>query len=295
MEQSNNVENKFDQSNRKSSARMQQFTRVISVTSGKGGVGKTNLVSNLALSLSRLGQSVLILDADMGLANIDIMLGLQPKYTIRDVLNGSRRLDEILLNGPEGVCVIPSASGIESVSLLSASERQLLVSAVEELSVNFDYLLIDTSAGISSDVMYFNSVSNEIIVVITAEPTSLTDAYAVIKVLTSKYKERRFNIVANDVVDDVEGRRAFGRLQKATDRYLQTQLRYLGSIPTDSHVSDSICAQRALIELFPSSPAGMALSSLARKIDEERFEFRIKGGMQFFFKQLLEGVDNRRA
>ena len=267
-------------------------TRVISFTSGKGGVGKTNLTVNMAVALAQAGNSVLILDADLGLANIDILLGIQPKYTLNDVLRGERSIEEIIVDGPQGVSVIPAASGIETLSLLNTSDKMRLMEELENLSLDFDYLLIDTRAGITPDVMYFNTASSEIMVVINNEPTSLTDAYALIKVLATTYGEKSFNVISNDVLDARDGERAFNRLQSVVARFLQVKLSYIGHVPSDAHVVESVQQQRALMELYPSSRAGLAIAAAAKKVDEDFQEQKVKGGMQFFFRKLLD-IDSR--
>ncbi|MDZ4785058.1 MAG: MinD/ParA family protein [bacterium] len=269
-------------------SRRKNFTRVISLTSGKGGVGKTNMTVNLAVALSGLGNSVLILDGDLGLANVDILLGLTPKYTLNDVLNNQKNIEDVLVDGPKGVSIIPAASGIEAISNLKSEEKLHLMDELESVALDYDYLLIDTQAGISSDVMYFNSAASEIIVVINNEPTSLTDAYALIKVLAKNYGEKSFNIISNDVRDAAEGTQAFNRLQQVVDRFLKVRLSYLGFVPTDSMVNEAVRQQRALLEVYPSSKAGLAISNIARKIDDEYQNQKVKGGMQFFFRKLLD-------
>jgi flagellar biosynthesis protein FlhG len=271
---------------------MSSVTRVMSFTSGKGGVGKTHSVVNIGLALAREGRSVLVLDADLGLANIHVMLGLQPRYTLSDLFSGQRSLDEIIVNGPDGLAFIPAASGVESMCHLSPEQRLMLTEAVEEVAARFDYLLIDTQAGIGADVLHFNSAASEIVCIINAEPTSLTDAYALIKVLAQNYGEKDFSIVANNVADGAEGNRAFARLAKSVERFLHVRLKYLGYVPRDGAVNDSIRSQRALLEVFPSSAAGLALAGLARRIDAEFYDHRVKGGMQFFFEQLLTVGDS---
>lgn len=263
-------------------------SRVISFTSGKGGVGKTSMVVNLAIALAQAGKSVLVLDADLGLANVDVMLGLKPSATLFDVFEGRNTLDDVIVSGPEGISVIPAASGVESMCSLDTSRQMLLMQAVENMAGEYDYLLIDTQAGIGSDVMYFNCAATETVVVITGEPTSLTDAYALIKVLSQNYGERSFSVIANNVADDKDGERAFKRLQGAVDRFLQVELRYLGFVPADASMSEAIRSQKALLTLYPSSRAGSAVRTISRKIDEVFYEQRVKGGMQFFFNRLLE-------
>lgn len=272
---------------------MKGITRVISFTSGKGGVGKTSSVVNFAIALAQQGKSVLLLDADLGLANIDVMLGLAPRATIYDVLRGEKTLEEVMIDGPAGISVIPAASGVESMCSLDAQQRMLLMTAIEEVAYQFDYLLVDTSAGIGSDVMYFNCASREIVCVVNPEPTSLTDAYALIKVLSSQYGERSVSVLVNNVrassmPAEREAQMVFNRLSKAVERFLHIELKYLGFVPSDPSLIEAIRSQRALMELYPSSPAGLAFASLARKIDSEFHDLRVKGGMQFFFKQLLE-------
>jgi len=269
-------------------------TRVISFTSGKGGVGKTNLTVNLGVALAQAGNSVLILDADLGLANVDILLGIKPQHTLNDVIRGERSIEEIIVDGPQGVSIIPAASGIETLSLLNESEKLRLMDELENLSLDFDYLLIDTRAGITPDVMYFNTASGEMCVVINNEPTSLTDAYALIKVLATNYGEKEFNVISNDVADSKEGDKAFARLQSVVARFLQVKLNYLGHVPTDTHVVEAIQNQRALMELYPSCRAGLAMAAVAKKIDDSFQEQKIKGGMQFFFRRLLD-LDSREV
>jgi len=272
----------------KKRAKLGAMTRVMSFTSGKGGVGKTNTVVNVAMALANLGQSVLILDADLGLANIDILLGLTPKYTIADVLAGRRTLDEVVVDTAHGISVIPAASGVDGICDLRSDQKMLLLQAIEGLAADYDYLLIDTRAGISSDVLSFNSAAGEIVVVIQPEPTSLTDAYALMKVLVQHYGEKRFLVVANEVHSEREGMQAFQKLARAVGRYLHVDIRYMGSIPADPLLQEAVREQRPVLERFPTSPAGLAFAALTKRLDAEFNELRVKGGMQLFFQQLLE-------
>jgi flagellar biosynthesis protein FlhG len=265
-------------------------TRVLSFTSGKGGVGKTHTVTNVGIGLANLlnrGRSVLILDADMGLANVDVLLGLKPRGNLHDVLKGKARIDDILLEGPGGISIIPAASGIEEIHALRTDEKLFLMSEVERVADRFDYLLIDTPAGIGSDVMYFNSAAAEVVCIINGEPTSLTDTYALIKVLSSQYGEKKVSIVVNNVASEEEARLAFEKLAGAVERFLRVDLGYLGWVPNDPVVRECIMGQRPVTAQFPSSRAGLALGGIARTIDDKGFGHRVKGGMQFFFEQLL--------
>lgn len=263
-------------------------TRVVSFTSGKGGVGKSNTVVNTAIALAELGKTVLILDADLSLANINVLLGIRPSFTINDVLTGNRLIEEIMIDGPAGISIIPAASGVEDLCHLSSEDQLRLLDAIESVAYTFDYLLIDTQAGIGPEVMYFNSASSEIVCLINEEPTSLTDAYALIKILSSRYGEKRISILVNEAANERSARGAFTRLSQAAERFLGVQLRPLGSIPADQAVSLAVHEQRAVLEQYPSSSAGSAFRAFARRLDQEVPTFELKGGMQFFFKQLLE-------
>lgn len=264
------------------------ITRVLSITSGKGGVGKSSAVVNLAVSLARRGKSVLILDADFGLANVDVLLGLQPRWSLKDVFEGTKRLDEVIVTGPEGIALIPASSGVEALAVLTTEQRMLLMSEVERLAEQYDYLLIDTQAGIGPDVLHLTSAAFETICVITPEPTSLTDAYALIKILSQNYGERSVSVMVNSAATKEAANSAFKRLAASVERFLHIELKYVGFVPRDEAAVEAVKEQRAVVELFPSSPAGMAFAALAARIDSDFLDLRVKGGMQFFFRQLLE-------
>lgn len=266
----------------------QPVTRVVSVTSGKGGVGKTHTTTNLAIALASLGHSVLVLDADLGLANVDVLLNLKPKGTLHDVLKGSLRLDDIVIEGPGSISIIPAASGVEELHELRSEEKLLLLEEIERMAYRYDYLLIDTPAGIGSDVMYFNSAAAEVVCIINGEPTSLTDTYALIKVLSTTYGEKNFSVVVNNVADEGEATAAFKKLARAVERFLKVQVRYLGWIPTDGTVRECVMQQQAISAEFPSSKASLSIAAIARKVADQKPEVALKGGMQFFFRQLLE-------
>lgn len=268
--------------------RSQAVTRVLSFTSGKGGVGKTHTVTNTGIALASMGMSVLVLDADLGLANVDVLLNLKPKGNLHDVLKGRMALDDILIEGPGGISIIPAASGVEELQALDSEAKMFLLEEIERIAHRFDYLLIDTPAGIGSDVMYFNSAAADVVCVITGEPTSLTDTYALIKVLSSSYGEKRVSVVVNNVASEVEARAAFEKLARAVERFLQVEVRYVGWIPSDSMVRECVMQQRPIVSEYPSSRVAMAIAAVAQTLDGERLSRRLKGGMQFFFRQLLE-------
>jgi flagellar biosynthesis protein FlhG len=262
-------------------------TRVISFTSGKGGVGKTHTVVNTAIALASKGYSVLVLDADLGLANVDILLGVSPRGTLHDVLRGKCSLDDILIQGPGGIVIIPAASGIEDALNLSAADKMLLLSEVERIAHHYDFLLIDTPAGIGSDVMYFNSAASEVVCVINGEPTSLTDSYALMKVLNASYGEKSFWIVVNDVPNEAEAQLAFNSLTNAVQRFLRVETKLLGWVQSDSVVRQSVMDRTPIAFAHPSSRAALRIADIANRLANSTPDNRIKGGLQFFFQQLL--------
>lgn len=262
-------------------------TRVVTVTSGKGGVGKTNVVANLAVGLARAGKRVMVLDADLGLGNIDVLLGLVPRYTLEDVLCGSRHLSDIIIEGPAGIQVLPAGSGLPQLTSLSDSQQLMLHSELEDVADAVDVLLIDTGAGISPSVTYFASAAQETIVVITPEPTSLTDAYALMKVLCRQHRERRFNVLVNMVKSQRDATQAFRKLDVAAERFLNVSLAYMGFIPLDDYVPMAVIEQKAVTERFPCSPASRAFVELSKKIAEWPDPQLPKSTMQFLWQQLI--------
>jgi flagellar biosynthesis protein FlhG len=266
----------------------EQAIRVIAISSGKGGVGKSSVVVNLALALDRLGKRVLIMDADLGLANIDILLGLTPKFNISHVLDGSKRLEDVLVQGPGKVRVMPASSGVQELTKLTDEQKLLFLEMLDGLETEIDILLIDTGAGISDTVVYFNLAAQEKIVLVTPEPTSLTDAYALIKVLYTRHEERRFRILTNAVKDEAAGKSIFAKISKVADHFLDgLSLDYLGAVPYDPCMSKSVIQQKPLLELFPQAPAAKAFIALASKLQKAPPPHLNHGNIQFFWKRLL--------
>jgi len=262
-------------------------TRVMTVTSGKGGVGKTNIVANLAVELARVGKRVLVLDADLGLGNIDVLLGLVPRHTLEDVLCTSRHLSDIILQGPAGIQVLPAGSGLPHLTSLTDSQQLILQTELEHVANAVDVLLIDTGAGVSPNVTYFASAAQEIIVVISPEPTSLTDAYALMKVLCRQHRERRFKVLVNMVKSQREATQTFRKLDVAAERFLNIRLEYMGFIPLDDYLPMAVIEQKAVTERFPSSPASRAFVQLAKTIAEWPDPQLPKSTVQFLWQQLI--------
>ncbi|MBI9076807.1 MAG: AAA family ATPase [Desulfatibacillum sp.] len=264
------------------------FPRVVSVTSGKGGVGKTNIVGNLAIALSRMGKRVLILDGDLGLANIDIIYGLHPEYTIKHVLTGEKDLRDVIVKGPEGVSVIPASSGLADLVHLTQGEKLNLLSEFDGLDDDYDIFFIDTGAGISSNIVYFNAAARERIVVATPEPTSITDAYALMKVMFTRHGTRTFKLLVNMVNNEAEAELVFKSLSNALLRFLQDiSLEYLGCLRKDDHVPKSVRRQTPLLMLYPSSTAGKGITELAEKFLAKGEAGTADGNIKFFFRRLV--------
>jgi flagellar biosynthesis protein FlhG len=255
---------------------------VISITSGKGGVGKTNITANLAYLLAGLKKKILILDADCGLANIDLILGLTPKYNLHHVLKGERTLRQAIVNGPGGIKILASSSGIQELSHLSMEQKLTLQDELNALKIRPDFMLIDTSAGISDNVLYFNMVASEIIVVVTPEPTSLTDAYALIKLLYQRHAKKRFSLLVNMVKTPNEAKEVFLRLAQATDHFLNLAIEELGYILYDENLQRGVKQQKLLAELYPDSPSIKCFRAVAERLCRTRPGQESNGVISFF-------------
>ena len=262
-------------------------TKVITVASGKGGVGKTNVVANLAISLARSGSRVMVFDADLGLGNIDILLGLTPRFNISHVLSGEKSLEQVMVRGPLGIWVLPASSGVTSMAALDARSQSRLIEAVSQLAIPLDFLLVDCAAGISGDVLTFSRAAQDLIVVLSNEPASVADAYALIKVLSRQYGQHRFHLLPNMVRDAKEGRALFGKITGVTDRYLDVALDLVGAIPLDPALRAAVRAQRAVVESAPHSPAALAFAALAERVRSWPLPQGPSGQIEFFMGQLL--------
>ena len=266
---------------------VEQSTSVYSVTSGKGGVGKTALVANLAWHLADAGKRVLILDADLGLANVDIVFGLSPQYNMNHFFSGERTLQEVMVEGPKGMMILPAGSGLQNFIRLDGQQKMRLLDGLDSMQNHFDYVLIDTEAGISENVTYFNTAAQEILVVTTPEPTAITDAYALMKLLSTQYHEKKFNLIVNQIHSEEEALDVYRKLTMVANRYLNISIDYLGSVPEDRQMVDAIRRQKVISELYPTSKIFMSFQQLARRICLEPLQSKPKGSLQFFWKKLL--------
>jgi len=265
-----------------------QGIRVISVTSGKGGVGKSNVVSNLAIALSMQGKKVLLIDADLGLGNLDVLLGLSPTYNLNHVLNGEKSITDILIDGPAGIKIIPAGSGVQSLTSLGQHEKLKLLDELDMLEETFDIMIVDTEAGISENVTYFTVAAQEIVVVVTPEPTSITDVYALIKLLATRYSEHHFKVLVNMAKDSEDALEVFRKLANVAGRFLDISLDYLGCVVKDEKVVEAVKRQKAVTELFPDSDAANCFATLAKRVIENTRQTRLKGNIQFFFRRFLD-------
>lgn len=263
-------------------------TRVISITSGKGGVGKTAVVSNIAVSLAKLGKKVLIIDADLGLANVDVVLGLAPPYNLNHFFNGERTLEEVMIEGPFGLKVLPAGSGVQQFTRLDGQLKMRLIESLDALEEQFDVVLIDTEAGISDNVTYFNVAAQDILVVTTPEPTAITDAYALMKLLSTQYHQKRFLLAVNSVREADEGLDVFEKLTMVSGRYLDISLDYLGCIPFDRIMHQSVREQQVMVDLFPEHIVSKAFVELAETLIDAPMNNQASGTLQFFWKQFLQ-------
>jgi flagellar biosynthesis protein FlhG len=262
--------------------------RVIAVTGGKGGVGKTNISVNLGVAWAELGRRVMLLDADLGLANIDVVLGLHAEHNLSHVMSGERTLEEIMVTGPKGLKVIPGASGMQHMAELSPAEHAGLIHAFSEVANDVDILLIDTAAGISDLVVSFSRAAQEQIVVVCDEPASITDAYAIIKLLNREHGVSRFRILANMVKTVQEGRDLYNKMCRVTDQYLDVMLTYMGSVPYDEQLRKAVKSQKPVVEAYPRSRASQAFKNLAKKADNWPVPTGVSGDLQFFVERLIQ-------
>jgi flagellar biosynthesis protein FlhG len=270
---------------------MSHPVQVIAVTGGKGGVGKSNVSVNISIALANIRRRVVLLDADLGLANIDILLGIKADKTIADVLSGECSLHDVLVQGPGGIRIVPAASGVQQMASLSAQQHGAMIQAFSELSSQLDILVIDTAAGISDTVVSFVRAAQEIMVVVCNEPSSITDAYALIKLLNKDYNILRFRVVANMVRSVKEGRQLYEKLSGVCENFLDVTMQYVGAIPYDENVRIAIQKQKAIVEYSPQSKASRAFRQIAQKVDAWPVLSSPRGHLEFFVENLIQPIE----
>lgn len=268
--------------------RRSRAMQIFSITSGKGGVGKTSLVCNMALQFGRIDRKVLVIDADMGLANVDIMMGLSPEATLEQLFSGQASIGDLLVEARPNVCVLPAASGVREMTHLEDAQIRHLLDALDDLDTEFDVVLVDTGAGIGKNVLRFNAAAGDVIVVATPEPTSMTDAYALMKVLSQSSGVRRFRLVANQVETRKQALRVYRHLTNVADQYLDIAIDFGGFVLRDPQVSRAVVERKLLLEAYPDSPASDCVRQLVADLDAQRDERPASTHVQFFWKRLLQ-------
>jgi len=262
---------------------------VFAITSGKGGVGKTNVAANLAAALTRRNQRVMVIDADLGLANLNLLLGVNPAYTLADFFTGAATLDEIIVANRSGILLLAGASGVAEMTALRAEQKAALLTELDALTHDIDLVLVDTGSGISDAVTYFTAAAQEIVVVVTPEPSSMTDAYALIKVLASAHRQKHFWLLANNVDGAQEARRLFDALSRTALRYLNVALDFLGWIPRDPGLLRAVARSRMVVEEASDAPSAQAFVALAERLMQMTAAgVKVKGNLQFFLRRMLE-------
>ncbi len=278
----------------------QSKARVIAVTSGKGGVGKTSLSVNLAIELSKLGKKVVIFDADFGLANVEVMLGIRPKYNLLDLFHNNMNIEDIITNGPNGIGFISSGSGVSELASMDYESLKQLINEMSKLDRLYDIVIIDTGAGITDAVMEFVMVSPEILLVVTPEPTSITDAYSLLKVLRRKEEfnplYKTINVVSNRVSDKDEGRDIYNKMNTVSSKFLNTKLQYLGEIIQDKSASMAIIEQKPVCNVYPNSMIARGIVNIAANLANDNVaEDTSKDGIaKVFFDFLKSRRKNKR-
>lgn len=262
--------------------------KVIAVTGGKGGVGKTNVAVNLGLALTQLGRRVVLLDADLGLANVDVLLGLSSRYNLSDMISGKCTLRDVMVETESGMKIVPASSGVQNMTSLQAAEHRTLIDSFSEIGDETDVLIIDTAAGISESVIHFIQAAQEVLAVVCNEPSSITDVYALIKLLNRDCHIDRFRIVTNMTRSHQEAVSLFNNLVTVTDRFIDVNLQHIGEIPYDDVVRKAVRRQKPIMDYAPRSKAAQAFKRLAENVDALPTPNITGGHMEFFMDRLIE-------
>jgi len=261
--------------------------RVVTVASGKGGVGKTNVSINLAIASAMRGRRVLLLDADLGRANVDVLLNLKVRFNIADVLAGRCEIGDVVLPGPGGIRIIPAASGVQRMATLDAMESTGVIHAFSELTEDIDLMIVDVAAGIHSSVTTFSMAADEVLVVVCDEPGSMADAYALIKVLCRDHGIRRFRVLANMVRNSNHAKLLYRKIARVAEEYLDVVLRYAGHVPQDEFLRRALRRREAVVAAYPDAGASLAFKKLAESADNWTEGSRVPGSLGFFFERSL--------
>lgn len=272
-----------------------KITRVIVVSSGKGGVGKSTLALNISINMCARGKRVLLMDADMGMANIDIMLGLIPKYNIQHVIQGDKSLKDIIIKGPEGLSIIPGNSGMVELANLPSSELKKIMVELGKLDGEYDYLVIDTGAGISRNVLTFLLAADDVVIVTIPEPTALTDAYGLVKAIARESGEKNLYLVVNRVTDNAEGIIVADKFSRVCSNFLDLEIKVLGHVVNDPLVGEGIRNQQAFTQMYPFNVAARNINDIAGNLINDDLQpgynsERYGGGIRKFFKKLVDLV-----
>lgn len=277
--------------NKKPSSRLegsppQKASRIISVSSGKGGVGKTNIAINLALAYAKFGKKVIVLDADLGLANVNVVLGVIPRYNLYHLIRKQKKMRDILLDTPYGIQIVAGASGFSKIANLSEEERRGFIEELQELS-NADVIIIDTSAGVSSNVLTFVAASDDVIIVTTPEPTAITDAYGIVKIIATEIDnlDLGLKLVVNRVKSVTEGRKVAERVINIAGQFLNIKLDYLGFMYEDILVQHAVIKQRPFLALDPKGKASICIDHIVRRL--ENMDFKEGSGISQFLKKFF--------
>ena len=294
IDQADNLRNLLNNTNRKDRESLDLSARVITVTSGKGGVGKTNFSVNLAIQFSKMNKKVVIIDADFGLANIEVIFGIMPRYSLANVLKGEKDIEDVLTDGPFGIKFISGGSGLKELTNITEKQMSYFINNFSYLDAIFDIIIIDTGAGISKSVVNFIKASDETIIVTTPEPTSITDAYALIKTIKEERGHMpKFKMVVNRVDDEEEGVEIYEKINRASGKFLNVQIEDLGCIPYDRYLVKAVKKQEPASMLYPNCSFTKALEKIGSKMmDMDYVETSQSVGIKGFMKRLVNIFNN---
>lgn len=261
-------------------------TKIISITSGKGGVGKSNFVANVALAISSLGKSVLIFDADLSLGNVDVLYGVRPKYNLNHYLNGEKTFEEILVEGPKNVKIVPASSGVQEMSNLNDNDKNRLLYKLKRMKSQYDVILIDTASGMGNNVMSFLLASPNIMVITTSDPTAITDAYAMIKIVSKENPNSNLKIVVNMVDDEKDAKEVVNKLNTVAQKFLNYPVKFGGYVLNDDKLKKAVKNQRPVYLKYPNASSVRCFKDIARRMVEEKVGKKDKSKWNFFEKAL---------